>query len=54
MMVYMVGKCPECGEMVSRRDIGVVQLRSTWWRPHFAYVCKRCDHIIGFGSNAPW
>jgi hypothetical protein len=44
-MSYPIGRCPECGEMVTKRDLSVVQLRTTFWRPHFA---------IGFGSNAPW
>jgi predicted RNA-binding Zn-ribbon protein involved in translation (DUF1610 family) len=53
-MSYIIGKCPKCGETVTRRDIRVVQIRTTFWRPHYAYVCKKCEHIIGFGSNAPW
>jgi hypothetical protein len=53
-MSYQIGKCPECNEQVSRRDIRVVQIRTTFWRPHFAYVCRKCEHIIGFASNAPW
>ena len=53
-MSYAIGRCPKCGEMVSKGDLSVRQLRSTFWRPHFAYVCKTCEHIIGFGSNAPW
>ena len=53
-MSYQIGKCPECGEQVSRSDIRVVQIRTTFWRPHFAYVCRKCNHIIGFASNAPW
>lgn len=53
-MSYLIGKCPKCGEMVTKRDISVVQIRTTFWRPHFSYVCRKCEHIIGFGSNAPW
>ncbi|HUS77804.1 MAG TPA: hypothetical protein VM050_03990 [Patescibacteria group bacterium] len=53
-MSYPIGKCPKCGEEVAKRDLAIVQLRSTIWRPHFAYVCKRCETIIGFGSSAPW
>jgi hypothetical protein len=39
--------------MVLRSVLSVMQLRTNFWRP-YANVCKRCDHIIGFGSNAPW
>jgi hypothetical protein len=39
-MSYPIGRCPKCGESVAKRDIAVVQLRSGWWRPHFAYVAK--------------
>lgn len=53
-MSYKIGKCPKCGEYVSRRDIRAVQIRTTFWRPHFAYVCTKCEHIIGMGTNAPW
>ena len=53
-MSYPIGKCPKCGEMISKGEMNVRQIRSTFWRPHFAYICKRCDNIIGFGSNAPW
>ncbi|UCH56633.1 MAG: hypothetical protein JSV18_04530 [Candidatus Bathyarchaeota archaeon] len=53
-MSYPIGKCPKCGQMVTKRDLSVVQIRTTFWRPHYAYVCRKCEHIIGFGSNAPW
>ena len=53
-MSYPIGKCPKCEEAVSRGDIKVVQIRTTFWRPHFAYVCRKCQAIIGFASNAPW
>jgi len=53
-MSYPIGKCPKCGEMITRRDIRVAQIRTTLWRPHFTYVCKKCEHIIGFASNAAW
>ena len=54
MSYYSIGKCPKCEALISSRDIRVTQIRTTFWRPHFAYPCKRCDHIIGFGSNTPW
>lgn len=53
-MSYFIGKCPKCEAPLSKRDIRVDQIRATLWRPHFAYTCDRCDHIIGFCSNAPW
>ena len=53
-MSYPIGRCPQCGEMVTRRDIRVSQIRTTFWWPHFAYVCRKCEHVIGFASNAPW
>ncbi len=53
-MAYPVGKCPECGDTLTRRDIRVIQIRTTFWRPHFTYVCRKCDSIIGFGTNAAW
>ena len=44
----------KCGEMVSMGDLSVRQLRTNFWWSHYAYVCNKCDPIIGFGSNALW
>jgi len=44
-------KCTKCGEKLDENDIKDVQFRGTFER-HYAYVCKKCGHIIGFSSNA--
>ena len=39
-----VGKCPACDAPLARKDIHNVFLRGS----HTAYVCRLCNHIIGF------
>ena len=51
---YSIGRCPKCESPLTKRDIEINQIRSTFWRPHFAYTCRKCDAVIGFGTNAPW
>jgi len=44
-------KCPKCGNYLKQDDIEDVHFRGKIGK-HFAYVCKKCETIIGFGAYA--
>ncbi len=44
-------KCPKCGEKSDENNIENIHFRGTF-ESHYAYVCKKSGHIIGFSSNA--
>jgi len=44
----MIGKCPNCHETIGKEDIEDVHFRGAM-TAHYAYVCRKCDHIIGIG-----
>lgn len=44
-------KCPKCGIPLHKDDIENIHLRGKIEK-HYAYVCKKCDYIIGFGAVA--
>jgi RNase P subunit RPR2 len=45
-------KCPKCDKELSGDDIEDIKIRGTRIQ-HFAYVCKKCNYIIGFGTALP-
>ena len=44
-------RCTKCGEKLDENDIEGIHFRGMFER-HYAYLCKKCGHIIGFSSNA--
>ena len=46
-----LGKCPKCGVMLEREDIQDIVLRGIAIQ-HYAYICKKCGTIIGFGTTS--
>jgi uncharacterized Zn finger protein len=47
-----LGKCPKCGEMLEREDVQDTVLRGcAIGIQHYAYTCKKCGTIIGFGTT---
>lgn len=44
----MIGKCPNCHEMLGKDDIENFH-RKGMVTQHYAYVCRKCNHIIGTG-----
>ncbi len=43
-----VGKCPKCDSFLTTNDIEQVEL-NLYPPKNYAYVCKKCNYIIGFG-----
>ncbi len=44
-------KCPKCGIPLQKGDIENIHLRGKIEK-HYAYMCKKCDYIIGFSAVA--
>jgi len=44
-------KFPKCDEKLDENDIEDIHFRGMF-EGHYAYVCKKHGHIIGFSSNA--
>jgi RNase P subunit RPR2 len=47
-----IGKCPHCENLLDDDDIAEIKFRGAL-HTHHAYVCRRCDTIIGFSSARP-
>ena len=45
-----IGKCPNCKEILTKKDIDDIEFRGIE-QTHIAYVCKKCNTIIGFGTT---
>jgi hypothetical protein len=45
-----IGKCPICDESLKGNDIKDVLFRGNFYT-HTAYVCRFCNHIIGFSAG---
>lgn len=46
-----VGKCPKCDVLLTIDDIRQIALKISHTE-NYAYVCKKCSYIIGFGVKA--
>ncbi len=42
-------KCPKCDSELTIDDIEDVRFKGPLFTYHFAYVCRKCGYIIGFG-----
>lgn len=49
-MSYAIGKCPHCGALLYAEDIRDIDFRGMIIS-HTAYVCTKCNTIIGFGET---
>lgn len=47
----MIGKCLNCHETISEDDIEDIYFRGKITK-HYAYVCRKCGHIISIGMGA--
>lgn len=47
-MLNSIGLCPSCKKPLTIYDIKVKDIQGTYCK-HYAYVCRKCDTIIGFG-----
>lgn len=45
-----IGKCPKCGRYLTDEDIRDIVFRGVSHR-HTAYICSKCDTIIGFSAT---
>ena len=46
-----IGKCPKCGNVLDGTfDIETRKIKGGTYS-HFAFVCKKCGHIIGFAAR---
>ena len=46
----LIGKCPNCQIILDKKDIEDIGFRG-FEQTHTAYVCKKCNTIIGFGTT---
>lgn len=44
-------KCPKCNKTLDKNDIETVAIKHEGAIVHTAYICKKCDSIIGMGAN---
>lgn len=47
MLSNSIGLCPSCKKSIVVCDIKVKDIQGTYSK-HYAYVCGKCDTIIGF------
>ncbi|MCW4041611.1 MAG: hypothetical protein NWE83_12795 [Candidatus Bathyarchaeota archaeon] len=43
-----LGKCPHCHNIIGNNDIEDINFRGNM-TTHYAYVCRKCQHIISIG-----
>lgn len=46
-----VGKCPNCSNLLEKKDIETHKIHVGGVYSHYAFVCKICGHIIGFAAR---
>ncbi len=44
-----IGKCPKCGIDLPNDDFEDIEFRGVYHR-HTAYMCQKCNTIIGFSA----
>ncbi len=45
-----LGKCPKCDAVLEEYDVEEIRFRGLVIS-HFAYRCRKCEYIIGFGTT---
>lgn len=45
-----LGKCPKCDAVLEEYDVEEIRFRGLVIS-HFAYRCRKCGYIIGFGTT---